>query len=50
MGLSPVSEPQVTPYRLNGKSDDLSITFHSMVSCTLSSDVYLRTETKVPLS
>lgn len=40
MGLSPVSEPQVIPYRLSGKSNDFSDTFYSTVSCTLSSDVY----------
>lgn len=39
MGLSPVSEPQVIPYRLSGKSDDFSDTLYSTVSCTLSSDV-----------
>lgn len=38
MGLFPVSEQQAIPYRLNGKSDDFSDTFHSTVSCTLSSD------------
>lgn len=40
MGLFPVSEQQAIPYRLNGKSDDFSDTFHSTVSCTLSSDDY----------